>query len=1126
MYSSTEGHKCSFTFTFSLPDNAEILAVDISYIARKTGTGTPLVKPFLRIGTKDYEAADSQSLDGEFYSSDWPNSGHGEYHDDWSQNPATSNDWQESELTSLQCGLKYHDDQGSTPTVNLARLQCRVLIMQGGHKKSFAGELVEFQSKDDGATWSYRMLTGNSSHGLPILSIKERFTNGRIELMYVQGNDILYYDPRSYGLMQPDGRDLRLIYNGSEIDRITLDHFNLTESTIAFKLPEAIGSNEPYPPKNLYLYSGNPNAVPAKHDPDNVYSILFEGFELYEKGSNIEGQGGWSVVTGSATVYRASSWENVTIYDRNDKVYQGLQSLYLTGIGSATTVEQTIGSGLTDIIIEATFWIDHSGGTRAYLEIEDGSSNIFRVGLYGAGNIGQYYDTSWHDSSVAGIAFNQYRVKLKITSSGVTAWFRDEIIATNNNVLTSVNKIKLCTSGTEAHFNYVRSYDHVETPGVITLDDKECRGNYSDATITGLGKQQNISDAKIGGYRVHAQATMGASSQSQQVQAARMPLDSRVVVSAQSVSQVDHTRQLAVQAAIEKESLQLRSILAELPLTNISNVSQQTVVGRSHSRRVSSQIASPHESLRLVSIQPVISGESRGGFSLILTLGFDTRLVRGASSILNHSSGRAFSVQGIASLEHLSGRVVSTALPFGSTGRRGFQATISASNQTVRSMAAILSRSSKVGLSVSSLAEYEILRRLTASVTMPIGFGGLLRLQAFSHFESLIERAVASAVIHESLSARNLAVSMPFDSRAVRTLAGVLCHDNRIVLTGQSLTNLEHLIRVRADFAIEFEALGGRNLWTVVPWESLGTERLTVGAILNFDTMATVAAQAITGLDTRLPVSVASASPYESLTAFSLDSVLFHDSRLLRSLEVAFSFEHLLGRSTQIATPVDHKRILSQQTHLPYESLGTESFSVGAVFPYDTRLNVSAASVSQHESLREVSASAMLEHENLLAVAVQSYIAWESLGKSKFSVGAVLSFDNRKALSLAQVASVETLQQVEATANMMLDAASRFGVQATVDFDCRKEISGGIVLNLEFVKQFEAVSVAISFEALQELALQTNIPVENLGYIMTGLFIDDFSLTGYSMILESVSKYSIKLDEVGRYKITLISVDR
>jgi len=350
-----------------------------------------------------------------------------------------------------------------------------VLVMESGDPDWFAGELMEFYSTDNGTNWDYRFLSQGSSYGLPMLNLTETSDNSGAEIAYVRGNQIFDYRPNVEDRFRSDANDIRLVYDGAEIDRVAVNGPDGKANHIAFSLPDAISMNSKYPPRSLIAYTGNQNTGQPKQDPSEVFTILAESFESYESGEDIDGLDGWSVSYGSATVYQASRWYAAPIPNHNNRVYAGLQSLFCKGIGDSTEVEMSIGDDVSSIDIELALWLNTSGGCRCYLELADGDNNVFRVGLYGAGRCGVYHDTAWYETDITGAPSNQYVVRARVTDRGVTAWFRGEKICVDNSAISSVWKIRLKTEATEAYFDHITVSKIVPNPGSIGLEKAEVK---------------------------------------------------------------------------------------------------------------------------------------------------------------------------------------------------------------------------------------------------------------------------------------------------------------------------------------------------------------------------------------------------------------------------------------------------------------------------------------------------------------------------------------------------------------------------------------------------------------------------------------------------------------------------
>jgi len=466
LYASSDGAKVSLRTEVNLPETAKILAVDVSYIARSLSGESAALEPFLTFDSTEWYA-DRQPIDSLYFSSDWPVKGHGEYHHTWKENPATGRGWRFDDLGNIEFGLMFRSQFDSVEAA-VTRVQLRVLVMQGDQDPDwFTGEIMEFYTSGDRKKWNYRILPTELSCGLPMLNLAVK-SEHMAEIAYVAGSKIygLHYNADDMSQNIPGG--IRLVYDSDEIEQIACDDPGPT--CLAFCLPDSIRKNAEGPPGTLYAYTDCHDDTEPKQSASAVFPILAESFESYDSGESIDGKNGWTIEHGSASVFQASQWEATSGPNHNSRVYSGLQSLFCSGIGDSTSVARTVDDDNSNLDVTASLWLDTSGGCRCYMELSDSLGNVFRVGFYGAGRCGVYFDTIWHESAVSGAPSNQYVVKARVTEHGVTASFRGEEICTDNPVITSVKSIRLKTEGTEAYFDQVYVARSVANPGEVELD--------------------------------------------------------------------------------------------------------------------------------------------------------------------------------------------------------------------------------------------------------------------------------------------------------------------------------------------------------------------------------------------------------------------------------------------------------------------------------------------------------------------------------------------------------------------------------------------------------------------------------------------------------------------------------
>lgn len=93
--SDTAGQIDTFTFADLSTLNASVLGVQANVLARKDDAGTRLIRAIARVGSTNYEGADSSLSDSYF-----------DQRHIWAQNPATSANWTEAEINAAEFGYK------------------------------------------------------------------------------------------------------------------------------------------------------------------------------------------------------------------------------------------------------------------------------------------------------------------------------------------------------------------------------------------------------------------------------------------------------------------------------------------------------------------------------------------------------------------------------------------------------------------------------------------------------------------------------------------------------------------------------------------------------------------------------------------------------------------------------------------------------------------------------------------------------------------------------------------------------------------------------------------------------------------------------------------------------------
>ena len=407
----------SFSHGGSIDSAYDILAVEVQATAEDTGLSAQ-VSLYISNGTTDDESANI-NLDDFAWAT---------IENVWETNPFTSSAWAAADFATLEFGVK----NKATYAVKFARVTLRVQVSLASHEDHAATEMYELTSSDNGATWSIREISRNTSNGCPIMNHKHHLTNDRIEIIYSNGHDIFYATDEPFGLVQRSAIDVRVFYAGSEIDRI-LDYANKDKSLIRFKVQAAIAAGRNYGPNDYEVFYGNKNEIgqPAAN-PHNVY-LYFNNMEGYESGAQSSPFDDWTINSG--TVYSYNTPPN-----HQNKVFAGERSLWFT---AGAQVERTLGSGLANLWIEIAVWMEDSG--TLFLDVEDSIGDTFGVGFKNNTNQAGYkIDNSWTWHATKKASYKMYyKMGLGITSAGGTVVFDRKRLVLEAASITSIDKLIL-----------------------------------------------------------------------------------------------------------------------------------------------------------------------------------------------------------------------------------------------------------------------------------------------------------------------------------------------------------------------------------------------------------------------------------------------------------------------------------------------------------------------------------------------------------------------------------------------------------------------------------------------------------------------------------------------------------
>lgn len=487
------GAQASFSCTTDMIDGTrEIFTLEIRAIVKHLGTNTSCYL-YVEDGSVEDDSASISITNSTYLAS-------AEKSATWDVNPFTSQPWTKSDLDSLQFGIK----QAGANEFRVTRVFARAQYTLQSDAEWGASEIFELTSSDDGATWQMsRELSRNSGIGVPMMNNSHHLHNNRMHVIWTSGFDLFYFTDKRFGLAQFSGDDVRIVYAGSEIDRV-FDYANKNETLISVKCQAEIPANRRAGPNDYYLYAGNPNeTAAAKSDPHGVYDRDFQNWEQYDDNEDPDGKDGWTVTNGTGYAYASPP-------SHANKVGAGELSVECYPSSGLFAMEKTIGSGLTNVQIDIFMWMESAGGDdRAWVEFEDSGGGIFGAGL-DRGELRAAYkvDSSWNNSSLYANYKSMNHLRLRVTSAGCSAWWNgNEIVLEYNesDAIVSVDKLRLACNAL-SYFDFSRVGYSWETGGVsdpvIEIQSEEWRGLRIEATLLGRGSDSFIVDAKAWGLKM------------------------------------------------------------------------------------------------------------------------------------------------------------------------------------------------------------------------------------------------------------------------------------------------------------------------------------------------------------------------------------------------------------------------------------------------------------------------------------------------------------------------------------------------------------------------------------------------------------------------------------------------
>lgn len=224
-------------------------------------------------------------------------------------------------------------------------------VFGGGHSSGIR-RMTFYNSSSRGSSWTEQIIAG-----IPVYEhfrgiLKKDFSFNALEGIWKSSQNIYYLALANFTKMRADGNDIRVVYNGTELDRVLWDS-NFNPSTITYRLVDGIPANATQGTNTwYYIYYGNATAGTPAANWDNVFQFV-ERFEPPYSPNVMLGSnnGSWITSQGSAFwVFDHSHPGSNSIGQNSALIDDGAQSLYFTKGGSTgttyftNTITRSIGS--------------------------------------------------------------------------------------------------------------------------------------------------------------------------------------------------------------------------------------------------------------------------------------------------------------------------------------------------------------------------------------------------------------------------------------------------------------------------------------------------------------------------------------------------------------------------------------------------------------------------------------------------------------------------------------------------------------------------------------------------------------------------------------------------------------
>lgn len=777
----------SFTSNRIVPNAVTFFEVSLVAFCRFT-SGSNNFKFYISNGVTDNDGANKTTTSGYVW-----------YEQVWTTNPFTSLPWTKSDIESLEFGIK---NIGSYP-LRVTSIFMRVMHSMQSDDELTTATIWELSSADGGYTWQKRELARNSDIGVPMFNQKPDYSNDTIEVVWTSGYDIFYLAEKPYGLVQKTGQDLRLYYNGTEVDRL-VDYMNKDKTVVRFKVQEAIPVNARAGPKDYELYIANKNETgQPKSDANQIY-LFQENFETYSEAQNMNGVNGWTAVEGTWQIWRAPPLRNPLGDGHSNKVGAGMQSVRCAAGG---TLERILGSGLTDLYIEALIWFEDGNG-QIYLEVEEAGGDKFGVGFRDTISppcAGYRDNGTWVDvTSVAANSANYTKIAMLITATGTWAWVNDELVADGiTPSVTSVGKLRLvCPS--ESFFDkiMVSKRPFTDNP-VLEVQPLDARGYYVDCALLGAGQHQYIVDCKLDGDFVRI--------------VNRLAIEHITAVDLLTRFPISYERLLLsiFDLPVEHDS----SIIApvDLPVEHGGSIISKADIAVDYDNSILIRIDLPIEYGLCLPFANILPIDNLGDKSIIVLLAVAASSNRAIPIYLSLDFVRGLVLSHRLSAEHLHTLAIPIILPV--DGRLFLNPTTNLSIECTQDsqFGMTIPTDSLAGIQTARMIPVGAMSALINYSIVPTAFAGTLAIPNRLSVESLVARLLNGSLpvsfAHSLVSTHNLAVSI-FGGIS---FMGMLPADNLTSLLKAEYLAVENLVRRDAVAVLPTELLQVLRSITIQP---------------------------------------------------------------------------------------------------------------------------------------------------------------------------------------------------------------------------------------------------------------------------------------------------------------------